>query len=48
MGGDVHVESAGIGHGSTFIIEMRSISMVDEQDHFKAGNMEIEEKDLQN
>ena len=28
MGGDVRVESGGIGHGTTFIIQMRSISYV--------------------
>ena len=28
MGGKVHVESEGIGHGTTFVITMQSISRI--------------------
>jgi len=30
MGGDVRVESEGLGHGATFIIELKAISKVQE------------------
>ena len=35
MGGDVQVESDGIGHGTTFVITMRTISKVSKNSTYK-------------
>jgi hypothetical protein len=39
MGGEVRIESEGLGHGTTFIIEMQAISQViSEKQSFAAIN----------
>lgn len=40
MGGDVYVESEGIGKGTTFIIQLRSISSVEKNSKFNSSMLE--------